>query len=252
MMMNRFTIENNLNMKSSIFIIIVCLTNILFLSCKDESRENELLPEPWEGNWLLLEVDEDNMSASGVSFEITNHVVDTVLMPTRYFSTPHVLPIHDTVTQFGKYQIGFITTTLHLDWEELFTNIEFREDGDVILTYDYVADGKEAEKTLPGQVRYKVENGKLHLSIPDLFENDITFNIEADGNHLKIYTDDTVLDTYMALKFLIEEYILKKNFVVRYMTEESIRHFMDVELYNLIQTSEEFKFGLNFVRNFVQ
>lgn len=221
------------------------------------------------GKWKLpLGNDDSGIPQNDYSpyIDFLNDAVDTVRLPVFLYNGnvdenrdpiydyPLIVPMRDTVDKYGRPENGFAIYVMNLEqtirYSHLLKEIEFMANGNVKVTYFI---GPSDTETLEGRIRYGVVNDRLWMvsDSPAMPEIGIPFQLKITPSLAKISITKELLDSFTILSSHIQKlinYQNSKNMIKPgKTTEESVRQFVEVEMVNLIRSSERFECGINLI-----
>lgn len=219
------------------------------------------------GKWKLARRwDDKNVPA--LFMEIENNMIDTVKLPSltwqRYsgaiITDPIVVPVRNTPNEilperiergFPSYATNEITSEA---CSATVQEINFRDDGTLTVTYtDYSKPEPHLQvTTADDMIRYNLVDNFIWFATNEEPARCFPLRTQIVDGVLKISLDQNNLSSFTALSPCLKSFIayLDKinGIALGYTSEESVREFVDVTLYDLVRTSQYFECGINLKR----
>lgn len=219
------------------------------------------------GKWKLAQRwDDKNVSA--LFIEIENNMINTVKLPSltwqRYpgaiITDPIVVPVRDTPDEILPERIergfpSYVTNAITADACSMTVQeINFKDDGILTVTYtDYSKPEPHLQvTTAEDMIRYNLVDNFIWFATNEDPARCFPLRTQVIDEVLRISLDQNHLASFTALSPCLKSFIayLDKinGIALGYTSEESVREFVDVTLYDLVQTSQYFECGINLKR----
>lgn len=220
------------------------------------------------GKWKLARWWDDERTPT-IFMELENDRIDTVKLPSltwrRYpgaiITNPVVVPVRDTPDEILPERIehGFPTyvtnNAITADACSMTVQeINFKDDGTLTVTYtDYSKPEPHLQvTTADDMIRYNLVDNFIWFATNEEPARCFPLRTQIVDGVLKISLDQNNLASFTALSPCLKSFIayLDKinGIVLGYTSEESVREFVDVTLYDLVRTSQYFECGINLKR----
>lgn len=219
------------------------------------------------GKWKLARRwDDKNVPA--LFMEIDNNVIDTVKLPSltwqRYtgaiITDPIVVPVRDTPNEilperiergFPSYATNEITSEA---CSATVQEINFKADGTLTVTYtDYSKPEPHLQvTTADDMIRYNLVDNFIWFATNEDPARCFPLRTQVIDEVLRISLEQDNMASFTALSPCLKSFIAyldKINGIAHgYTSEESVREFVDVTLYDLVRSSQYFECGINLKR----
>lgn len=219
------------------------------------------------GKWKLVRWWNDERTPT-IFMVLENDIVDTVKLPSltwqRYpgaiITNPVVVPVRDTPDEILPERIergfpSYVTKAITADACSMTVQeINFKDDGTLTVTYtDYSKPEPHIQvTTADDMIRYNLVDNFIWFATNEEPTRCFPLRAQVIDEVLRISLDQNHLASFTALSPCLKSFIayLDKinGIALGYTSEESVREFVDVTLYDLVRTSQYFECGINLKR----